>query len=30
MQELVRFEEEMKKCGWKNLSDNDLRKAKEW
>lgn len=30
MQELVEFEEEMLKSGWKDLSDNDLRKAKEW
>jgi carbamoyl-phosphate synthase large subunit len=30
MQELVRFEEDMLKNGWKGLSDADLRKAKEW
>lgn len=30
MQEMVGFEEEMLKAGWKSLSDNDLRKAKVW
>jgi len=30
MQELVEFEEQMLKAGWKDLSDSDLRKAKTW
>jgi len=30
MQEMVRFEEEMLKSGWQKLSDDHLRKAKEW
>ena len=30
MKELVEFEEEMIKSGWKGLSDDDLRQAKAW
>jgi len=30
MKEMVEFEEEMLKCGWKKLSDDILRKAKVW
>jgi len=30
MQELVKFEEQLIKVGWKNISDFDLRQAKEW
>ncbi|MFA5144531.1 MAG: carbamoyl-phosphate synthase large subunit [Candidatus Omnitrophota bacterium] len=30
MKEMVEFEEEMLKCGWQKLSDDNLRKAKEW
>jgi carbamoyl-phosphate synthase large subunit len=30
MQEIVAFEEEMLKSGWQKLSDEALRKAKEW
>ncbi len=30
MKEMVEFEEEMLKCGWQKLSDDNLKKAKEW
>jgi len=30
MKEMVEFEEEMLKAGWKGLSDASLKKAKEW
>ncbi|MFA5092902.1 MAG: carbamoyl-phosphate synthase large subunit [Candidatus Omnitrophota bacterium] len=30
MQELVKFEEELIKTGWKNISEQNLRQAKEW